>query len=395
MSGAGKSGNKISERLPLLKRLLALFLGCVIALVIAEVILRAFNPFGMRLEGDRVILPVNFRYVVRDDRYPKLPPVRRVSYNSLGFRGEEPPRDFIDYLTIVAVGGSTTECRVLSDERSWPALLGNLLKKRFERLWINNAGLSGHSTFGHLILLDDVIIKLRPRYVIFLIGINDIGQNRLIPERFATLKSGLDISRIFEPHQLRKLLFRSKILSLLLNLYRAHRAQEIGLGDARQIDPDEFSQIKLTEKEIARIKEQHRSGSIKGYEKRVKKMIELCRDNGMEPILVTQPALYGAGFDPVTGVDLGLVQYRSGWNGRLGWEILELYNETTRKIGKDNRVLVIDLANQMPKDSRLYYDMMHFTEEGASMVADLIAGEIIPYLEKRHPGSVRGSKEDF
>lgn len=54
-------------------------------------------------------------------------------------------------MTIISVGGSTTECFYISDDKTWTHILGMKLKSVFTRVWINNAGLDGHSTFGHII----------------------------------------------------------------------------------------------------------------------------------------------------------------------------------------------------------------------------------------------------
>ncbi len=78
-------------------------------------------------------------------------------------------------------------------------------------------------------------------------------------------------------------------------------------------------------------------------------------------------------------------------NGALGWEVLELYNAVTRKVGRENGVLVIDLAREMPKDFRYYFDLMHYTNAGADKVADLIAGQLTPFLAQKFPQYYRGS----
>ena len=46
-------------------------------------------------------------------------------------------------------------------------------------MWINNAGLDGATTYRHLILMEDYLIKLRPKVVLFLVGINDVGAGDL------------------------------------------------------------------------------------------------------------------------------------------------------------------------------------------------------------------------
>jgi len=76
---------------------------------------------------------------------------------------------------IIFVGGSTTECFHISDGKDWPSAAGAMLKKQFPRIWHNNAGLDGHSTFGHLVLLHDLLLPLHPQMIVFLVGWNDIG----------------------------------------------------------------------------------------------------------------------------------------------------------------------------------------------------------------------------
>ena len=70
--------------------------------------------------------------------------------------GEE-PRSILPRLTIVTVGGSTTECLELSSDKTWPLVMEPKLKKDFKSVWINNAGLAGHSTYGHLVLMQDYL----------------------------------------------------------------------------------------------------------------------------------------------------------------------------------------------------------------------------------------------
>src|SRR5687768_8398818 len=89
--------------------LLLLAGGCAAALVLLELFLRLYNPLGVRIRGDRIVLPRNFRETMVNTENRKLAPTIVFSKNSLGFRGPEPPRDFDAHLTLLAVGGSTTE----------------------------------------------------------------------------------------------------------------------------------------------------------------------------------------------------------------------------------------------------------------------------------------------
>ena len=75
----------------------------------------------------------------------------------------------------------------------------------------------------------------------------------------------------------------------------------------------------------------HRETYLAGYRERVRALVESSRAGGAMPVLMTQPALYGPGRDPKTGVDLTrvLVQDDLRMGGRdvgggLAWRILEL-----------------------------------------------------------------------
>src|SRR6185437_6268137 len=146
----------------------------VAVFLLLEVALRIYNPFHFRLKGDKILLPVNVRETITNRINPKLDATIVNTRNSLGFRGPEPPADWGRHLTLITIGGSTTECHFLNDDKTWPYLLGHDLSDSFRDVWLNNAGLDGHSTFGHRVLLNDHIKQLRPSVVVFLTGINDV-----------------------------------------------------------------------------------------------------------------------------------------------------------------------------------------------------------------------------
>jgi len=111
----------------ILMNILLSLLGCLIALVLLEGLLRIYNPIDLRVRGDKIVLPINRNYRYKNDTIPGLDKVIVHRKNSLGFRGEEPPIDFMKYLTIITIGGSTTECSQISDGKTWPDILCNKL----------------------------------------------------------------------------------------------------------------------------------------------------------------------------------------------------------------------------------------------------------------------------
>ena len=116
--------------------------------------------------------------------------------------------------------------------------------------------------------------------------------------------------------------------------------------------------------------EEHRKKYLKSYSERLIKLIKISREHDIEPIFITQPYLLGEGVDDVSGVNLANVAVRS-YNGKVAWQILELYNDVLRQAGTEHQVLVIDLARELPKSSRYYYDFYHYTNEGSTLIAEI------------------------
>jgi hypothetical protein len=124
---------------------------------------------------------------------------------------------------------------------------------------------------------------------------------------------------------------------------------------------------------------------LAGYRQRLNELADTCLARHILPVFITQPNLFGAGKDPVTGVDLEAYPTDSSdtaINGKLIWEMLEEYNDVVRSMGLEKKVPVIDLARLMPKNSLYFYDMSHFTNAGAEKVAELLTAELSPVLRR-------------
>jgi lysophospholipase L1-like esterase len=372
------------------KNFLIVFLSLSLAAGFCELVLRIYNPLGFRLKGNKIILPINKKEIIRHEHgMGKLDKVVVVQRNSLGFRGPEPPADFARYLTIITVGGSTTECLELAEDKTWPHDLGVQLQGHFRHLWLNNAGLSGNSTFGHYILMKDYLVKLKSKVVIFLVGINDVGlksadnfDKRIYAANFRSLERSLASAAV-----------HSELAAAALNLYRFYFPKPTLIDNQRDSQETDYSKLPpltLSAAAQAALLKDHRDHYLGPYRERLERLLAICREHNILPVLVTQPVLYGEVADPATGVDLAHRFVAPGMNGALGWKVLELYNDVTRQVGREQGVLVIDLARQMPKNSCYYYDLMHYTNPGAEKVADIVAGQLTPFLAQNFPQYYQG-----
>lgn len=347
----------------LIKNLLAVLCSLIVVCILIEVMLHLWDPFEFRVKGDKIVLPKNRHYVIKNSKIRSLDEVIVHTKNSLGFRGDNPPENFADYLTIISIGGSTTECFYLSDNKTWTDVLGKELKRDFKNVWINNAGLDGCSSRAHLVLLKDYIVELKPKVVIFLVGANDVW--------LQDANSYDDQIRLQNAGVFKKVLQKSEIYNLGLNLSRYWEARTFKIAHS-SINLKTIEHISIPQDEIASLLKLHQDHYVQSYEGRLSSLVNICQANSIQPVFITQPSLFGEGMDAITGANLETAKIEKGLNGQAYWRLLELYNDATRKIASTHGVWLLDLAREMPKSSDYFYDTLHFTNAGAQKVAEII-----------------------
>ncbi len=360
----------------MIKNLKALLFGLLVALVLCEIVLRIYNPFTNFTKQGKLVLPANQQTVFDNKWIKQLDAKINYSRNALGFRGPLPGDSIHKLNSIITVGGSTTECRFLSDSTTWPFLLGEELKDSVPNVWVNNAGIDGHSTFGHLLLMKEYIIKLKPKYVVLLTGVNDVETDK--PESFDVMNENKlqygSVKAFFK-----SLLNKTEIGATVFQLYNIRSAYKKGLIH-KDVD---FKHLKDTIYTAAYMQETvaKQKNYLIGYQSRLQEIIKLCKANHIQPILLTQPSLYGAFADSSSGVRMDLKFHESNptKNNLLQEQVLEEYNDVVRSFS--TQATVIDLAKLMPKNTAYYYDFIHFNKQGAAKVAEIVAPALQQILQ--------------
>jgi len=355
----------------MIKNLKALLFGLLVALVLCEIVLRIYNPFTNFTKQGKLVLPANQQTVFENKWIKQLDAKIKYSRNALGFRGPMPTDSISKLNSIITIGGSTTECRFLSDSTTWPFLLGEQLKDSVPNVWVNNAGIDGHSTFGHLLLMKEYIGKLKPKYVVLLTGVNDVETEK--PESFDVMnenKLQYNSVKAF----IKSLMNKTEIGATVFQLYNIRSAYKKGLIH-KEID---FKQLKDTTYTSAYIQETiaKQKKYLVGYQSRLQEIINICKANNIKPILLTQPSLYGSFKDSATSVQMDMKFHESNpaKNNLLQEQVLEEYNNVVRSFS--TQATVIDLAKLMPKNTAYYYDFIHFNKQGATKVASILSREI-------------------
>jgi lysophospholipase L1-like esterase len=347
-----------------MRKLWKVFRFLLIILIGLEIFLQFYNPFTSRIKIEKIILPKNTTYEIEQHETNVLDTHIFHSKNSLGFRGAEPNEN---RKKVLCMGGSTTECFYLSDGKDWPNLLANKLELKDTQFWLNNAGMDGHSTFGHLKMLKNYIVPLKPKYLILMCGLNDLH---------------IKEANQFEEKKLswyKKIYHSLEIPSTIINLKRARQAQKAGLNHQIIKDISQTEKLEISDSAIHQLLKEEKD-KIKQYKIRLNKIAKICKKNHIKLILVSQSILFSNDYDLITDTYLGDI--KTGYtNGKTIGKVLSLYNKATEEVATKNKLKFVPLSRRLPKDSRFFYDGYHFSNEGSAMVSEIIYDELKTLLK--------------
>jgi GDSL-like Lipase/Acylhydrolase family len=339
-------------------KIIYLFYVLIIVAIALEVFLRFFSPVPVRLKGNEVVLPKNQKYTLPNEKFTKLSKNAIHTKNSVGFRGEE--WDVNSKRTkIIFIGGSTTECFFIDDNKHWPFLVSKKLGPQF---LVNNAGLNGHSTKGHIALLNGYLSELKPDYAFFLIGINDMATTENGGNSFDA-----KLTEKNAEYYVLQIEEYSRLVNLIHSFYRSYQAFKLGVRDNAEWNlKKQYNQKYLSQDEMNKVLNLHKKAQIH-YAESVITLINICKKNAVKPVFITQPLLFGEGIDPTSGIDLGSYEVYN-MSGKQYFQKLEMYNQTLSDLCKEQNIKCIDLAKLLPKDSKYFFDDMHFSDAGCVKV---------------------------
>lgn len=355
-----------------LKRVLAgtavMAVSLVLVILAGELILgrimpkNIFNPrFGLR-PYSRTVMRVEL---------PGITPGGIMSTNMWGFRGEDPPENWEEYITIVAVGGSTTANYYLDDSLTWSHVLQEELRREDPLVWVGNAGIPRHSSDTHLLFAREVLSEIQPDIALFLVGVNDMGP---------FLRSNADEERLPDSGPRQWLFSNSQILQLI------YKARVVHLDRAPVVtaaaDP-QFTEEPLEAPEDPLPEDLHSLLEDPDfYRRRIDLLIDECRSLGITPVFLTQPILYRDS-DHWRGIRAAS-RFSGGEECPISAatfaRMLETLNRDLMLVCRQKGVPCFDLAGEVPGSREYFYDSMHMTEAGADLVGRLVAGFLREYL---------------
>lgn len=271
-------------------------------------------------------------------------------------------------VTILFLGGSTTECFFVEEKNRFPYLVGRLLGKDGMKVNSFNSGVSGNHSMHSIDILLNKGLALRPDVAIMMHNINDL--NLLLyeksywntnPYRSLLVSSNISYQDSAWYH------LRSAVRAVIPRVYTRFQAFKEGLRNENAVD--EFAHVRGTKLVV------DRQDILEKFRRSLLTFIAVSRSNETVPVLMTQASrlkkdpdrIILSNWTPEKDFGVTYEEYR---------DVYEAMNEQIRKVGASANVLVIDLAREVPQESAYMYDAVHFNDNGSQYVAGLIADRL-------------------
>jgi len=286
----------------------------------------------------------------------------QVRMNDLGMRGPESRAPLEPgTLTLVFLGGSTTENLGLEAADTFPELVGSAVAQALGRpVRVFNAGQSGAASSTTLARLQQQALDLRPDLVIVMDGINDL----LGGFHAGFRRDGRHLSRPPEAG--------ARPRSYLWAWLRGRR-----LGPARRVPhvpSREFSLASFEHFEARAV-----------FARNLRSMAAIGTAHRVPIVFLVQPSTYR---DPPLPGDERRVWLRDPLI-EAGMPVPDLgtlargmraFDDLVRQLEPGPYVSVVDLDIRLPKTEELFLDECHFTKEGNRRVAAQVAPTAIERL---------------
>jgi lysophospholipase L1-like esterase len=339
-------------------------ISTLIILVIAEVILSLSNIFP----NDYYTNTPNTSdtYSENPSKIDGISGFYEMAFDALGSRSVS------DYSKgahkIVALGGSTTICSVLTQEKTWTALLD---KKLGDSYWVGNFARSGNSSNHHVLQFQHILDKPElkdTKIVLMLVGVNDCRGYLISKDKYMHMPN-IDVKKSAFKHVPNSELPFLRRLTLFKLAKQAEQKIRFYTQPRRPLD-----YLEKYESQIEPItKLPDLTDGLNHYEHNLEKIIKEAEKRDISIVFITQPTLWQKNLSDKYKT---LLAARSHYNktplytGEALNKIMTIFNKRLMTVCNTYNIPVIDL--QLPKNQTIFYDDMHFNESGAEAVAEKV-----------------------
>ena len=283
--------------------------------------------------------------------------------DAMGFRG---PGVDAAHISILTIGGSTTNQLYLPEESTWQAVLERSLRRTGHHAVVANAGIDGQTTAGMIADLDlwfPHVPHLKPHLVLAYVGINDVYKTGPATPHVAggedprqILRDSLRYSNFMKEVEQRSALAR--LWTVIAGSIEANRARlrHQAVDFARAQWTDQPAQPVWPADQL--------EANLAAYKDRLVRIAGLIERMSAVPVFVTQTR---ADSKQENGRLIGITE-AGGPNGVDRGRALARFNAATMEVCRDRHVTCLDLATELHFGAGDFYDYEHNTPQGAEKI---------------------------
>lgn len=314
----------------------------------------------------------SYRYVAESDGLT-VQKVRLI-VDGDGFIGSAKRYDKPD-VTIAFLGGSTTECLYLDEDKRFPSMVASLLgERRGWRVHAINAGTSGRNSLHSINKLINVVAPKNPQVVMFMHAINDLTTLTHFGSYWnADRRGNLVVVEDGEgsfPYMFKVLAKRHVpgyfTMAMVVSDYLNSKVD------------DEF----VFNRQVFNANLQREEELVALFRQQLMLFVHVTRVIGATPVLMTQANRIESD-DPFVR-DL-FRRTRPGLDYDRWAKVYARFNEEIRRVAAIEHIDVVDLAKTIPGTKEYAYDPVHLTERGSIAAAV----EIVRILDRVMPDTKR------
>ncbi len=306
----------------------------------------------------------------------------RWKINRLGFRGEDVPEKKPDGVRrIVCIGASETFGSYERAGVEWPAQLRRILSRRPD-LQVMNGAVVGTSLKQYKKYIEKYVLKIEPDVVIIFINPFDYA-----------LADDIEGSRVDSRIEQRTSGLRSSIFSLANLVLRSRFIPKIKQAIKNSLPPIILKRYQIwnLNEELLTLEKQRLKGKkpldsvpekrLVRFQKDLEYLLTYLLKNNIKVVVSTYPVL-------ISKNNLKKKEYEVIFldNRRFMVELSldgivdasARFNYVIGKVASELGVGLVDICSVMPKNKRYFADTVHYTDEGAR----LIAYEFADYIQK-------------
>lgn len=268
-------------------------------------------------------------------------------------------------IRIITLGGSSTQNGGLAHEHKYTTVLLELLRGKYpdKKIELFNAGMMWYTTKHSLINYTTSMREWEPDMAIIMHAINDLVRS-CEDKNFTVGQYNRQWSHFYGPsiNGAKPITFEKWLLSPFTNIW--------------------FSALKSKEQDVPL--EDFKSKD--DFKRNLRTLIQYLKADGVVPIVMTQPYLYK---DDMDSKDLSAIGFGSTYcRDKKDWirytypsaaslnRAMRAYNLSAVEVAQSEGVTVIDAEPALPKDLGYFRDDVHYTKDGASLLAETVANKI-------------------